>query len=54
MVFENRVLRKIFDSRGEEVRMGWRQLQNEESRNSYCSPSIMQMIGSMRMIWGEG
>jgi hypothetical protein len=29
-VFENRVLRTIFGSKGDEVRKGWRKLHNEE------------------------
>jgi hypothetical protein len=51
--FENRVLRKIFDSKRDEVTRGWRQLHNEEPRSLYPSPSIVQMIGSMIMRLGE-
>jgi hypothetical protein len=40
-VFENRVLRRIFGPRRDEVRGGWRKLQNEELRTSnlFLSPS---------------
>jgi hypothetical protein len=37
MVFENRVLRRIFGPKREEKVVGWRQLHNEELRNLYSS-----------------
>jgi hypothetical protein len=48
-VFENRVLRRIFGPKRDEVTGGWSQLDNEELRNSYCSPSIIRMIKSRKM-----
>jgi hypothetical protein len=39
-MFENRVLRRIFGPKREEVAGGWRRLHNEELRNFYLSPSI--------------
>jgi hypothetical protein len=51
MVFENRVLRRIFKSKRDEVMGGWRKLQNEELHNLYSSPSIIRMIKSRRMRW---
>jgi hypothetical protein len=36
-VFENRVLRRIFGPKRDEVTGGWRNLQNEEVHNSYSS-----------------
>jgi hypothetical protein len=33
MVFENRMARRIFGSKGEEVAGGWRRLHNEELHN---------------------
>jgi hypothetical protein len=49
-VFESRVLRRIFLPKRDEV-IGWRELHNEELHNLYCSPSIIRMIKSRRMIW---
>jgi hypothetical protein len=43
-VFENRVLRKIFGPKRDEVTGEWRKLHNEELRDSYSSPSIIRII----------
>jgi hypothetical protein len=40
-VFENRVLRRIFGPRGEEVTGGWRKLHHEELHNFYSLPNIL-------------
>jgi hypothetical protein len=50
-VFENRVLRRIFGPKRDEVIGGWRKLHNEELHNLYCSRSIIRMITSRRMRW---
>jgi hypothetical protein len=50
-VFENRVLRRIFGPKRDEVMGGWRKLHNEELHNLYSSPNIIRMIKSMRMRW---
>jgi hypothetical protein len=50
-VFENRVLRRIFGPKRDEVTGGWRQLHNEKLHNLYSSPSIIIMIKSRRMSW---
>jgi hypothetical protein len=50
-VIENRVLRRIFGSKRDEVTGGWRTLHNEEFHNLYSSPSIIRMIKSRRMRW---
>jgi hypothetical protein len=50
-VFDNRVLRRIFGPKRDEVIGGWRKLHNEELHNLYCSPSIIGMIMSRRMRW---
>jgi hypothetical protein len=50
-VFENRVLRRIFKPKRDEVMGGWRKLHNEELHNLYSSPSISRMIKSRRMEW---
>jgi hypothetical protein len=52
-VFENRMLRRIFGPKGDEVIGGWRKLRNEELHNLYCSPSIIRMIKSRRMRWAS-
>jgi hypothetical protein len=50
-VFENRVLRRIFGPKRDEVTGDWRKLHNEELRNLYSSPSIIRMIKYRRMRW---
>jgi hypothetical protein len=50
-VFENRVLRRIFGPKRDEVTGGWRKLHNEELHNLYSSPSIIRIIKSKRMRW---
>jgi hypothetical protein len=50
-VFENRVLRRIFGPKRDEVRVDWRKLRNEELQNFYSSPRIIRMIKSNRMRW---
>jgi hypothetical protein len=41
-MFENRVLRRIFGSKRDEVRGEWRKLHNEELSDVYCSPYIVR------------
>jgi hypothetical protein len=50
-VFENRVLRRIFGPKRDEVTGEWRKLHNEELRELYSSPSIIRIINSRRMTW---
>jgi hypothetical protein len=50
-VFENRVLRRIFGPKRDEVTGGWRKLHNEDLHNLYSSPSIIRMTKSRRMRW---
>jgi hypothetical protein len=49
-VFENRVLRRIFRLKRDEVKGEWRRLHNEELRDLYSSPSTSR-IAKSRMIW---
>jgi hypothetical protein len=48
-VFENRVLRRIFGPKREEVTEEWRKLHNEELLNLCLSLSIIRQIKSRRM-----
>jgi hypothetical protein len=48
-VIENRVLRRIFGPKRDEVTKGWRKLHNEEFHNLYSSPGVIRMIKSRRM-----
>jgi hypothetical protein len=50
-VFENRVLRRIFGPKGDEVIGEWRKLHNKELHDLYFSPSIIRIIKSRRMRW---
>jgi hypothetical protein len=43
-VFENRVLRRIFGPKRDEVIGAWRKLHNEELHKLYSSQSIIRMI----------
>jgi hypothetical protein len=42
--FENRVLRRIFGPKREEITGYWRKLRNEELHNLYSSPNIIRMM----------
>jgi hypothetical protein len=50
-VFENRVLRRIFGPKRDEVTGQWRKLHNGELHNLYSSPNIIRTIKSRRMRW---
>jgi hypothetical protein len=50
-VFANRVLRRIFGPKREEVTKGWRKVHDEELHGLYSSPSIIRLIKARRMRW---
>jgi hypothetical protein len=50
-VFANKVLRRIFGLKRDEVTEEWRELHNEELHHSYFSPIIIRIIKSRRMRW---
>jgi len=50
-VYENRVLKRIFWFKRDNVRREWRKLYNEELNYMYSSPSIVRVIKSRRMLW---
>jgi hypothetical protein len=43
-VFENRVMRRIFGPKRDEVTGEWRRLHNEELNDLYSSPNIIWVI----------
>jgi hypothetical protein len=50
-VFENRVLRRIFGPKRDEVAREWRKLHNEELSGLYSLPNIVGVIKSRRLRW---
>jgi hypothetical protein len=50
-VFENRMLRRIFGPKRDEVTGEWRKRYNVEFRDLYSSPHIVRVVKSRRMRW---
>jgi hypothetical protein len=50
-VFENRMLRRIFGRKRDDVTGGWKKLHNEELHGLYSSPNIVRVIKARRMRW---
>ena len=50
-VFENRVLRRAFGPKRDEVTREWRKLHNERLRDLYSLPNIVRVVKSRRMRW---
>jgi hypothetical protein len=51
MLFENRVLRRTFGTKRDEVTGDWRKIHNEELHDLYSSPNIVWVIKLKRMRW---
>ena len=49
-VFENRVMRRVFEPKRDEVTGEWRKLHNKELRDLYSLPNIVRGVKS-RMRW---
>jgi hypothetical protein len=52
-MLDNRVLRRIFGPKRDEVTGEWRKLQNEELHNFYSSPNIIRQIKYRRLMWAK-
>ena len=50
-VFDNRVLRRVFGPKRDEVTGEWRKLHNEELSDLYSLPNIVRVVKSRRMRW---
>jgi hypothetical protein len=50
-VFENRVLRRVFGPKNDEVTGEWRKLHKEELNDLYSLPNIVRVVKSRRMRW---
>jgi len=50
-VFENRVLRKVFGPKRDEVTGEWKKLHNEELSDLYSLPNIVRVVKPRRMRW---
>ena len=50
-VFENRVLRRVFGPKRDEITREWRKLHNEELMDFYSLPNIVRVVKSRRMRW---
>jgi hypothetical protein len=53
-VFENRVLRRIFGPKRDDVTGEWRKLHNEELHNLYSSPVKANEVGGACSTHGRG
>ena len=48
-MFENRVLRRVFGLKRDEVTGVWRKLHNEELNDLYSLPNVVRVVKSRRM-----
>ena len=52
-VFENRVLRRVFWRKRDELTGEWRKLLSKKLNDLYSSPNIVRVIKSRRMEWTD-
>jgi hypothetical protein len=52
-VFENRVLRRVFRPKRDEVTGEWRKFHNEELNDLYALPNIVRLVKSRKMRWAR-
>ena len=50
-MLENRVLRRVFGPKKDEVTGEWKKLHNEELNDLYSLPNIVRVVKSRRMRW---
>ena len=50
-MFANRVLRRVFGPKRDEVSGEWRKLHNEEHKDLFSLPNIVRVVKSKRMRW---
>jgi hypothetical protein len=50
-VFENKMLRRVFGPKTDEVTAEWRKLHNDELCGLYALPNIVRMVKSRRLKW---
>jgi len=51
-VFENRVLRRVFEPKRDEVTGEWRKLHNKELSDRYSLPNIVRVVKSIKYEMG--
>ena len=52
-MYANKVLRKFFGAKRDEITGEWRKLHNAELHALYCSPNIIRSLKSRRLRWAE-
>jgi len=53
-MFQNRALRRLFGTKGDDVTVEWRRLHNEKLNDLYSSPNIVRVMKSRRVRWRCG